>query len=114
MRFNSHAILTVISGIHIFLSPCFSGQYRNYPFSRNIYINTTGLGLTGTVVNFPLLVRFTHIEFSGFDNVQPDGRDIRFSKPDGTPLPYEIERWVNRAGNADTDALVKAGADRGH
>jgi hypothetical protein len=42
-----------------------------------------------------------------FDQVLPDGADIRFSKADGTPLEYQIERW-NASGPS---AMVWVGLD---
>lgn len=60
----------------------------------DLTLNTApaGAGIASTVIGFPLLVRLTTSNFD-FDQARPDGRDIRFAKPDGTPLPYEIERW---------------------
>jgi hypothetical protein len=57
-------------------------------------LNTSagGAGIPSTLIGFPLLVRLTAANFE-FAQARPDGRDIRFAKPDGTPLPYEIERW---------------------
>jgi len=60
----------------------------------DLTLNTSpaGAGVASTVIGFPLLVRLTASNFD-FTQARPDGRDIRFAKPDGTPLPYEIERW---------------------
>ena len=54
--------------------------------------SSAGAGVASTQIGFPLLVRLTASNFD-FAQARPDGRDIRFAKPDGTPLPYEIERW---------------------
>jgi len=62
-------------------------------YSRQITLNTSssGAGITGSVTNFPVLIRLT----AAFDFTQArnSGEDIRFSKRDNTFLPYEIERW---------------------
>lgn len=60
----------------------------------DLALNTSpaGAGVASTVTGFPLLVRLTASNFD-FTQARPDGRDIRFAKPDGTPLAYEIERW---------------------
>jgi len=63
-------------------------------YSHNIHLNTTtsGANITGTVLNFPTLIRLTAANFD-FNQVKNNGTDIRFTKSDYTPLPYEIERW---------------------
>jgi hypothetical protein len=62
--------------------------------SMNLYLNTasTGAAVFGTVENFPVLVRLTAGNFS-FGQAKADGSDCRFTKSNGSPLPYEIERW---------------------
>jgi hypothetical protein len=69
-------------------------SYSNWQYSRLLYLNTTasGAGVGGDVLGFPVLVRLTDSNFV-FSQTMPDGGDVRFVKPDGTPLPYEIERW---------------------
>jgi hypothetical protein len=61
---------------------------------RELYLNTTATGATisGNVTNFPVLVRLTANNFD-FSQAKSDGSDIRFTKSNGTPLSYEIERW---------------------
>jgi biopolymer transport protein ExbB len=70
--------------------------------SRTLYLNTTPIGadVAGTVTNFPILVRLTGeiFDFSGAGN---NGGDIRFTKSDGAPLNYEIERWDSLNGVAE-------------
>ncbi|MBN2188558.1 MAG: DUF2341 domain-containing protein, partial [Chitinispirillaceae bacterium] len=51
---------------------------------------------------FPLLVRLNPSNFTGFSSTLAQGADVRFAKPDNTPLPYEIERWIDGGGNSDT------------
>lgn len=52
----------------------------------------SGANIPGLLTGFPMLVRLTASNFA-FAQAHAAGRDIRFSKPDGTPLDYEIERW---------------------
>jgi hypothetical protein len=68
--------------------------FEDWGHSREILLNTSasGAGVYGTIRNFPVLVRLTANTFD-FSEAASDGSDIRFAKHDGTPLPYEIERW---------------------
>ncbi|MFC1586640.1 DUF2341 domain-containing protein, partial [Fibrobacterota bacterium] len=67
-------------------------QYSQWSYSANITVNTSGLGTTGTISDFPLLVRLHSGNFD-FLQAQAGGEDIRFANPGGDPLSYEIERW---------------------
>jgi len=62
--------------------------------AKMMVLNTTagGAGVSGNVVDFPVLVRLTQSNFD-FSQAQPNGADIRFSKENGKPLTYEIEQW---------------------
>lgn len=81
-------------------------DYRNgWTYAERIYLNTlpSGAGVNGDVYGFPVLVRLSGDILDFSELAYPDdGRDIRFAKNDGTPLFYEIERWENGVGNADT------------
>jgi len=77
-------------------------DYTQWSNSTTITLNSVGMGLTANVTNFPVLVRLNPGNFTGFANVNAGGTDMRFSKTDGTHLPYQIERWVDNAGNNDT------------
>ena len=46
-----------------------------------------------------MLIRLTsgNVDFAAF---KTDGTDIRFAKPNGSPLPYEIEQWDASMGPA--------------
>jgi hypothetical protein len=76
--------------------------YFQWAHSDSLYFNTAadGAGVQGDVTGFPLLIR---LDKSRFDFSQADsaGRDIRCAKPDGTPLPLEIERWDAGLGRAE-------------
>jgi hypothetical protein len=84
--------------------------YKNWGYSRELRLNTaaSGAGVSGTVTGFPVLLRLTSGNFI-FNQASAEGRDIRFAKRDGTPLPYEIERWDAGSGKAEvwvgTDTL---------
>jgi hypothetical protein len=66
----------------------------SWKYARRLVLNTTssGAAVTGNVVNFPILIRLNTGNFD-FSQSQPGGADIRFTKKDNTPEPYEIERW---------------------
>ena len=76
-------------------------DYSQWANSKQLYINTTSMSLTGNVIKFPLLVR-ADTTVLDFHMAQPNGEDVRFSKSDGTHLRYQIEKWdtTNRAGVA--------------
>jgi hypothetical protein len=73
-----------------------------WQFSKKIILNTTagGAAVAGNVYGFPILVRLTSAIFN-FSQALANGDDIRFTKPDNTPLPFEIERWDASAGSAE-------------
>ncbi len=66
----------------------------NGEFSKMICLNTTlsGADVAGPVYDFPVVVRLNSGNFI-FSQAQADGRDVRFSKTNATPLSFEIERW---------------------
>jgi hypothetical protein len=76
--------------------------YSGWKFSRMLSLNTTasGAGVSGNVLNFPVLVRLTAGNFD-FTQAGTAGADIRFTKQDNTPVPYEIERWDASQGSAE-------------
>jgi len=63
-------------------------------YSKKFFLNTSASGadVSGSVTNFPVLVRLTGADFD-FTQARNNGEDIRFTKPDNTFLSYEIERW---------------------
>ena len=79
----------------------------SWKYARRLVLNTTagGANVSGDVSNFPVLVRLTSGNFT-FAQAKADGGDLRFSKSDGTSLPYQIESWDPVAGLAE--AWVKA------
>lgn len=79
-----------------------SEDYGAWAHAADLRLDTSpsGAGIGSTVIGFPLLVRLNAANFD-FSQAQPGGRDLRFAKPDGTPLPYEIERWDATARAAE-------------
>ncbi len=76
--------------------------YAAWAHSLRVLLNTTpaGAGVTGNVTLFPLLVRLDSSSLD-FTEAKPDGGDVRFSKANGTPLPFQIERWDATARRAE-------------
>lgn len=77
-------------------------DYSTWSFTENITLNTsaTGAAITGNVQDFPVLVRLTSSNFI-FSEAKGKGQDLRFSKPSGLHLNYEIERWDSAGGAAE-------------
>ena len=77
--------------------------------------DSLGRGGFGTVTDFPVLVRLTLLNFD-FSRAASTGADLRFAKPDGTQLPYEIERFDPAAGLAEVWVKVDTvfGNDNAH
>ncbi|OYV04905.1 MAG: hypothetical protein CFE26_14405, partial [Verrucomicrobiales bacterium VVV1] len=61
--------------------------FAAWAYSGSLFINTTpaGANVTGSVNDFPLLVRFNSNNFN-FAQAQSDGRDLRFTTAAGTSL----------------------------
>jgi len=76
-------------------------------FSSYIHINILDAEMPsfGVIENFPLLVRLESSAFD-FSAAHAAGNDIRFYKPDGRSLPYEIEQWDPLLGEASVWVLV--------
>jgi hypothetical protein len=73
-----------------------------WKYSARLYLNTSfsGAGVAGNVLQFPVHVRLNNGNFT-FGKALTNGADVRFTKEDGSPLPYEIERWDPVAGLAE-------------
>jgi hypothetical protein len=76
--------------------------YAAWRYSRTVTLNTSsnGAGVQSDVYGFPVLLRLNSQNFD-FSQVQTDGADLRFTKGDGTSLPFEIERWDAAAAAAE-------------
>jgi Domain of unknown function (DUF2341)/Concanavalin A-like lectin/glucanases superfamily len=61
---------------------------------REVKLNTSssGAGIMSTLENYPVPIQLNKDNFD-FNQAKPDGADIRFTKPDGSVLPHEIELW---------------------
>ena len=65
--------------------------------NKTLILNTTsatGVGVTTTQTDFPVLVRLTSSNFT-FAQAAADGSDIRFTDNRANKLSYQIERWDN-------------------
>jgi hypothetical protein len=76
-------------------------DYSAWAHRQDIYYDTSpdGAGVPGDVAGFPVLVRLDSAGFP-FSEARGDGRDLRFSKPDGTPLPFAIDVYDSAARTA--------------
>lgn len=79
-----------------------ASAFQGWTHSSRIFLNTTAAGAnmtTGPAFAFPLAVRLGP-GASAFSSAAADGHDVRFAKPDGTPLDHEIESWNRDASQA--------------
>jgi hypothetical protein len=76
-------------------------QFSAWKYNKKITLTTSasGAGVAGNVTDFPVLVRLNSTVFD-FAQAGSDGADVRFAKPDGTPLSFEIEQWNSAASSA--------------
>jgi hypothetical protein len=76
-------------------------DYSAWAHHKDFYFDTSpsGAGVPGDVAAFPVLVRLDSAGFP-FAEARGDGRDLRFSKPDGTSLPFEIDVYDSAAHTA--------------
>jgi hypothetical protein len=76
-------------------------SYAEWKYSAKLSLNTTasGAGLSENLYGFPLLVRLTGGLFN-FSEAAGNGSDIRFTKPDNSPVPFEIEQWDEQTRTA--------------
>jgi hypothetical protein len=105
-RISALAITSVIA-LSVSLLPGHPFAQENYSAwsdAQKVLINTSsgGANVTATVTDIPILVRLNPAVFNGFARTRPKGADIRFANAKGTPLPYQIERWVDGNNNNDT------------
>jgi hypothetical protein len=81
--------LEVLPGDSIIL-----GGYAGWVRHAKVTLNTASAGnaLEAAVTWFPVLVRLSAANFD-FASAASDGADLRFSRNDGTPVPYQIDHW---------------------
>jgi hypothetical protein len=94
---RSYGLSFLILGAAAMAGAAAAGAAENYPdwaHSSDLILDTSpaGAGVTGTVTEFPLLLRLTSANFS-FGEAKGRGQDFRVSRADGKPLRYQIERW---------------------
>lgn len=82
--------------------PRAADDLNSWSHSQNLYYDTSpsGADVAAFVGNFPVLVRLRAANFP-FDQAMGGGQDLRFSKPNGTPIAFEIERWDSAGAKAD-------------
>lgn len=94
------ALGIAVPGLLLVFADTRAQALAGWKFHKDIKINTSasGANVPGKVDRYPLAVI---LEAPGFDFAQAkdDGSDIRFTKPDGSPLPHEIESW-DKAGKS--------------
>ncbi len=96
-RTTSLILLVCFSVVLTFSSPGYAAEdYSDWSYSQRIFLNTssTGANVSGSVYSVPVLIILKPNNFRYFSQTADGGRDIRFSKSDGTHIPYEIERWT--------------------
>jgi hypothetical protein len=92
MRYN----IAIVSGDTVdILNP-------SWKYARKIVFNTSpsGADVASDVADFPVLIRL-HAGNFDFSQAQSGGSDMRLTKMDTTPLPYEIERWDATSRHAE-------------
>ncbi|MBD3393014.1 MAG: DUF2341 domain-containing protein, partial [Chitinivibrionales bacterium] len=83
------------------------GSFITVRRSKRITLNTTvtGAGVSDDVYNFPVFVCLRPADFN-FASAHDNGTDVRFRKPGGAALAFEIERWDSAAQRAEIWVLV--------
>jgi len=94
--------VTVASAAATVLDTVVLAPLSSWCCSRRIYTNTTASGadVAATITKFPVLVRLDSSNFD-FSAARSDGGDLRFTKDDNSPLPYQIERWDSAGARAE-------------
>jgi hypothetical protein len=92
-----------------------TNPYVSWQHSQSLVLNTTpsGADVAGSVLDFPVLVRLTSTNFN-FSQAAPNGDDIRFAKPDGTPCSYQIEQWDRTEQGGEAVIWVKVDTVNGN
>ena len=82
-------------GVLLAFAPSQAADYSGWAHSRTIVLNTTasGANVADILTKVPVLVRLTSDEAAIMADAKQGGADIRFSKADSTPLPYQIDTW---------------------
>ena len=101
--------LTRRAGALLALSFCFLGTAwgqgsawwnKDWPYRKQITVDTSAAGanIASSPENVPILVRLSLANFQYFNNLKPDGSDLRaIAGDDSTPLEFHIERFDPQA-----------------
>ena len=77
------------------------GWWNNdWPYRKQITLDAsaTGANIAGSADDVPVLVRLSLANFQYFNNLKPDGSDLRaIADDDSTPLEFHIERFDPQA-----------------
>jgi len=78
-----------------------------WKYHRLLHLNTTASGadISEDIRDFPVLVRLSQNNFT-FSEAAAGGSDIYFTKPDGTALSHETERWDESGKHAELWVLL--------
>jgi hypothetical protein len=96
--------LKILSAIGILAALANAADYSSWGKYRPVALSTAGMGLSASVANYPVSVRFkasVHKDMldSAATQVQADGSDIRVTLADGTTdVPFEIEHLSRGPG----------------
>jgi hypothetical protein len=85
-----------------------SEDYATWNRHKTLWLNTTNTGanVSGTVLNFPVLVRFTTTD-TVYSQMLAGAADLRFTKSNNaTRLPHQIETWDSAGKSAAVWVLV--------
>jgi hypothetical protein len=113
VKSSSAAPQVLIDGVIVPSGGTITIAFPEWAFSRRITLNTTssGAGISSAIIDFPVLIRIDQTNFN-FSEAKADGSDLRFAKSDGSPIPFEIERWNGVAQAAEV--WVKVDTVRGN
>ena len=87
-----------VSAFVMLLIPSMAFAYwdNEWSFRKKITLDTsaTGVDITASLIDLPVLVRLHTGNFSYFSDSKPDGSDLRFiAADDKTPLKFHVERY---------------------
>lgn len=76
--------------------------YQAWKHRGLVIVNLKPLGMdrAWSEAGFPLLLRLAKANFN-FTQASGNGSDVRFSRLDGTPIPYELARWEPGSDRAE-------------
>ncbi|MCO4746908.1 MAG: DUF2341 domain-containing protein [Proteobacteria bacterium] len=96
---RSALLLLMVVGSSAHAAPQSDWWNPDWQHRQKLTIDSNGRGLSGTVTDFPVMVRLAYVssdvqyQRADFDLMNDDGSDLRFVDSNGTLLPHEIERF---------------------